>query len=859
MSSAKVNRPTNTELREQSVNQKLQLYGIFSAFQNGKVPSNEQIDVALNSFQKSRALNNPSEKLSPEGKSLVADFRQVVEQAKHLFLSKNEGNLFQDFIWQTQLVDGGNAGVPGAPVDSETAKQHGNQALEGLRTLGTLLVTNGEFRKLLNDATIILRDMAGDAAEKTAGKINPSQDQLSQIDKPAEDNVWHDAPPSGSDIKDQIKSTFNQNKPLSRSDVKDVAGNTSSATQDGNVDSRTAANNAANTLQSRASENIPDDTKDKIQENKNRAQERITGYVKSKFPEERRDQVIYRLKKMVVEIQGHPDYQNAITTLLNLAEQYGGHANTIGQQSIGSVKGAHEDTALQSAEKDLKTLIERFANNTSTDNLFDAINTIYRDADQDPELKKWFKSMDTYIRKCLTQQGFIMEDAATEEWNKLYDHGNYLLRDRYRSHTDHIVDEINFLADQFNKDSMNHSFAQSMNKLFSDLGNDKDGKPTFKPHLVKDLSEVIIPAALENFGYIPIPRIEFSDPTMDVVIENLIIESDNLTPNLLELYAENTARWGRKSIANKNHHTVQLKVAGVQMDLRDVAYYIKKKQGFPGITDQGVADIFLGGSGLSFTIKMSTADKKDRQNFFKIDKVDVDVKNFDIKLRQSHHKLLFTFGKSIMLKLIRPALQKVLEKTIKDKAHELDSFLYQVKLEADRAQQEVINDPENAPNVYNRYVSAFQKKMTEGKQKTAQVQAQAENTKLNVAMTAHDSIFPNIKLPGGISTKATEYKELAAKGEKWESPVFSIGSAGKSSNIPSAGKITRKENNVSNTNGGIHTSQNDAPYGTTSGSTNGFSKHMDQAFTTGSGQNTNGRTNISTSLGQNNPVYAGTT
>jgi hypothetical protein len=79
---------------------------------------------------------------------LVADFRSVVEQAKYLILTKNEGNLLQDFIWESQKIDGGNAALPNAPVDGQTAKQHGNQALDGLRTLGTLLISNGQFRKL---------------------------------------------------------------------------------------------------------------------------------------------------------------------------------------------------------------------------------------------------------------------------------------------------------------------------------------------------------------------------------------------------------------------------------------------------------------------------------------------------------------------------------------------------------------------------------------------------------------------------------------------------------------------------------------------------------------------------------------
>jgi hypothetical protein len=119
-----------------------------AAFQNGKVPSNDQIDIALNSFLQTKAIASPSKRLSPEGQALVADFRDVVKQAQHLLLSKNQGDLLQDFIWQSQKINGGNAAFPGSPVNKETAQQHGNEALEGLRTLGTLLISNGQFRKL---------------------------------------------------------------------------------------------------------------------------------------------------------------------------------------------------------------------------------------------------------------------------------------------------------------------------------------------------------------------------------------------------------------------------------------------------------------------------------------------------------------------------------------------------------------------------------------------------------------------------------------------------------------------------------------------------------------------------------------
>ncbi|KAL9126541.1 MAG: hypothetical protein Q9217_004421 [Psora testacea] len=898
---ASVNRPTNVKQKEADVNQKLQLYGIYSAFANGKVPSNKQIDVALNSAIASKPLSSPSPNLSEEGRHLVADLRDVIDQAKVLLLTKNQGNLLQDFIWQTEQVSSGNTRLPGAPLDKSTAQQHGNQALEGLRTLGTLLLSNGQFRKLLSDATVLLRDIAGDAAQNAATRINPSEDRLNQIDQPADDNTWHDVPNlSPANLRAQAKEQYNKQKPFSKADAQNVAGDaTQSAHPSGSrdpadaaglaaqdqqagtnsgIDPQNGANTAMNKLRGTASENIPDEHKDKARNAGNRTK----NYFGEKVPKERRDQTIYRLKKMIVEIQSHSDYQEAIETLLSLAEQYGGHSKNVAQQGAGTVKGAHEDTALTSAETDLKTLLERFANCTSMDDLIESVNNIYRDADRDPELKGWFKSVDAYIRKCLKESGFIMQDAANEEWNQLQDKGNFLLRDRYREHTNRVLDEIKFFGQQFDEDPMNKRFAATMQKLFNDLGNDENGKPTFKKHLVKDLSTIVIPGLFESVRYVPVPRIEYTDPMVDVIVENLVIESDNLAPNSFEFGTDNYFRWGRKTVTSKNKNKVMVSVSGVQMDLKDVSYYVKKKQGFPSLKDTGVMDIFMGGSGFSFKIAMETADKSDKQHFFKINKVEVDIKNLTIKLKQSKHKTLFNIFRPLMFAILRPAIGKVLEKLIKDQVHMADGKAYEVHQEAQRAAKAVQNDPGNAPNVYNRYVQAIQKTLT---QKQKKAEETAADKKANVAMTQNDSIFPQIKLPGGISTKATEYKALAAKGDKWESPVFGIGSAAESTNLPSLPPVSRKAHNAAA--GGVRGPQNLQPGQSTFGAaqpqntsaSTGLRNEMNQAFSSPNSndyslKDTTGAPNggitsggglpgpgypdaTGTTLGKNNPVLSG--
>ncbi len=174
----------------------------------------------------------------------------------------------------------------------------------------------------MSDFTILLRDVAGDAAQNAATRINPSEDALNQIDHPAEDNTWHDVPTTG-DLKSQAQAKFNKNKPFSKGDLQDAAGDASANTAgtrdpaeagaaaqnqglDG-VDAVGGASAAAGTLKDKASANVPDETKDQARDKASDLKNRSKSYMQNKVPKERRDQTIYRLKKMIVEIQSHSD------------------------------------------------------------------------------------------------------------------------------------------------------------------------------------------------------------------------------------------------------------------------------------------------------------------------------------------------------------------------------------------------------------------------------------------------------------------------------------------------------------------------------------------------------------------------
>jgi Protein of unknown function (DUF4449)/Family of unknown function (DUF5923) len=274
-------------------------------------------------------------------------------------------------------------------------------------------------------------------------------------------------------------------------------------------------------------------------------------------------------------------------------------------------------------------------------------------------------------------------------------------------------------------------------------------------------------------------------------------------PNIFEIQADTFWRFGRKKIYNKSTHRLSVHVSQIQCDLKDVAYWIKKKQGFPTITDQGVMDIFMGGHGLSFDMKLVTADSKDRNRFFKVENVNVKVQNLNVVLKKSNHKALFTFFKPLLMGVVKPAVAKATEIQIRRSFDQLDEQLWLVQKEYNKAKEAAKNQPpEETANMLSMYVQVIEKRITEIKEGA---QKQAGVTKVirlsnppvnlyqvNVPNTKETSMFPNVHLESGISTKATKYRQMAREGEEWRCPIFDIGSANASTKISEPKKIARK-------------------------------------------------------------------
>lgn len=724
-----VTHPTDPEFKSKDEERKMRFYGIIQAFRAGKYPSNAQIDESLGYAIKHSPIDDS--KLSPDGKVLIQDLRDILETFRVIFKKKNADELVQNFLFHTKHVDGEShiqklKEASGVAPSKDEAKNDGQAAAQHLRTLAKLIYTSSETRKLLKDVGVLARDVVADAAIKVADTTRPSDEALKKVDEAAPANEWvgpdgekrsahekapstglnekanelqqmagkaqdylsqaqteatqtaESAEPHAENAASKIKSSAESNEPLEgSSQAKETIRESGQVASDKADVAASAVSEKKNRLREaygNVISKIPQEHKDKAKQ----AREDTKVYIHDKFPKERREKFIYRLKKVIVEQQRHRDYQEAIDFFLGLAESYKGHAQGITSTAANKSGDVLKDPTFQEAQKELRTLLERFANGASMQPIFDAINAIYLAAQKDPELKHWFQTLNKYLRRVLQEPGYVMKESCDQAGREINESGRKFWNHKYADHRQNLFDEIEKFFTSYADDPLNIRFGQNWKKLTKDLFLNSEGSLKLKTQLWEDITSVILPGLLRHIGYIPIPRIEYTDSQLDLVIENLTLEGQNLLPNAIELEMRNYFKLSAyDKIPNANRHSFWISFSQVQADLRDVAFYVHKKSGFPKIKDSGMADVVISGNGVSGKVHIESAVTKDRVFTVKDVKVKVDKLAFGI--RETKHNFLYSTLKPLAQSLVKKQISKAIEDGIRSGLAQLDAQFVDIR------------------------------------------------------------------------------------------------------------------------------------------------------------------------------------
>ncbi|KZT25454.1 hypothetical protein NEOLEDRAFT_1133378 [Neolentinus lepideus HHB14362 ss-1] len=813
-----VTDPVNKREKDADVDRKLRFYGVIEAFRQGRLPDNQQIDRTLKYVVDHEPIDTNA--LSPEGKRLIQDTRDIIETARIIVAKKNRDELFQNFVWHTRGVDTDQVKTDPndvLPVDQEKAKSDGKQAVQHLRTLLTLVLANSEVRKLLSDFSVIGRDLLAKGAAKAATHIGPDQERLAQVDQTApndqfiteggrvagpeetpvleasvpgmdakikqhpreelgngatvnvngEEKSGDQAYREGQDKMQELRERGEGEAERQANDIQRDVDETPEDTDDAKAKKQGLMNRMRG-MRDNITDRIPQQHKDRANDQLERGRKFLT---EEYFPEERRDQFIFRGKKVIIECQKHSDYQESIRWLLSFLEEYASH----GRNAASDLKDHHQQNvagqgSIQTATTELRTLLERFANNQSMDPIIDAFNQLSEDARQDEELRKWFKSVDAYVRKVLLEPGFVIEPQCNHEANELKDSGRYFYDDKYKGHFDNLFDTIGSWFRAMGDDPLNKRFGNDWARLTRDLLFDSEGSLKYKPELWNDVRKVIMPTLIDQVGYIPIPRIEYTDKELDLVIENLTLSGRNVFPNYVTLEAHNHMKFSPyNAISDEMHHEFILTLGHIQADMRDVAFYFRKKSGIPKLTDSGLADVLLGGSGLTATIHL-VGSNKDRSSVFKVKNVNVKVDSLKFSIRDSKHDLLYKTLRPLATGLVKKQIQKALEGALRTGLEYVDGQLVTVR---DRYQDAKASDETSRTQVLQ---ELFQSKKDEASSRAsvAESKKNERGSQFKVVSKRDSVIIPEGGHPAGWVNRTTERAEAAATGREWRSEAFSI-------------------------------------------------------------------------------------
>jgi len=429
-----------------------------------------------------------------------------------------------------------------------------------------------------------------------------------------------------------------------------------------------------------------------------------------------------------------------------------------------------------------------FADGKPLDDIHSAAKKVVQDVQSDEDLRDFYSDISNFLTRALKQKDFVTSDAADAEAHELYDRSTTLLqekRDAYRPDMQALFQEITSFLDAISQDRENRRVIETSKKVFNDLvildsqGNFRG----FKRRVVHDILDVLLPRLVGEVRYVPIPRVEYQDRDYDLILENLILESDHFIPYKMLFEAITRAEFVNEYVFSSHYYgTSKLRAQGITMFAKDMAFIVRKKTGLIKFEDHGFLDVYLDGRGADAEIILESHSDDDDDDgadsvygsgrYFQVKSVKVNIHNFKYKYNAYH-----TWAAALLSPVVRPMVRKlvasILEQRIK---HTFEMADREIRGVVERMRVASIATSGGGGS-FEGWIKAILSRppghrgvSVEGRS----ARVGGGGYKVNIG---EDEIFPGEFPPGGIVGKIKDSTErVAALGEEggWKNDVFDL-------------------------------------------------------------------------------------
>ncbi|RDA88173.1 hypothetical protein CP532_6798 [Ophiocordyceps camponoti-leonardi (nom. inval.)] len=598
--------------RQTRLHEKLHTYQMLRAIGTGYMPSNEQLIVHLRCLLSADILNPDELGLSTDGRALVRSSKLWLAQLIELLQEKNSGDEVQDFIWH--LVRAGSrvdVRRVGAVATASKARADATATIASLRTVGTLLLGNAEFRLFLSELGAVGRDVFRDSAKTLSYVARKAGDELDQSTASSKKQGDEEAP-SKETLENQAKDVAHV-VVAGASEVADEAGHSLAQRMD--ADERKA--------------------------------------------------LLGRLKQTVTGLRRRTDYSNAATTLAELLKRYVAAYSRLATDTARAVEGdARTGGDVDDAAVNFWRLVTSFGKREAWDEVETSFKNVVEAGRSDPGLDKLIQDLARAVEEMLTEPSFF--DEADQRVAKLRERARKITSKSSMANT---VEDLFRKVDAALRGAAEDECVEKLTQSSARIYNVLSPQGTYvNGHLVSDVVDVFVPMLVSAVQFVPIPRLEVTTPDMDLLLENLVLEpgrtvnQSSFLPYKLQVSTQNDVevRKGRTRTESAMTSLVQIRLAGLSLAADDVGYWMRLRCGLLGsLQDSGLVSLHMDKRGIDIALDLEVG--RDRmEQLLTLRRVRVKMHRLDYTLHQSKLSALAWIFKP----LIRPIVRQTLEARI---------------------------------------------------------------------------------------------------------------------------------------------------------------------------------------------------
>ncbi|OBZ89505.1 Uncharacterized protein C32A11.02c [Choanephora cucurbitarum] len=433
------------------------------------------------------------------------------------------------------------------------------------------------------------------------------------------------------------------------------------------------------------------------------------------------DQIMTQLKKIMITIQKNPEYQQAMSVLLTLFSDWGNRLTTnsdfqrFNHRSSSTVDPSEQgEYYLYTSSREGKTILEDWAQGKSLDPIIEKGNNLAEKLKQDSHLKDLCNKVTNYIQRLLQEPDYLEADQSTQDGQELIGQIRQHAFDQYRSEANDFAQEASDFVNTVSEDPISKDISDLVKSIHKHLWYDKNGYVAFKPQLLNDIRITLIPALIEQFHYIALPRIVYSDRQYEIALENLLLAGDTLLPKVFEIKIQDFLRFSPSNMGYTNVQSMHIDMAGIQTVMEDVIFYYKKKAGFPRLTDSGVVSLRTEGEGLKLSMVV-TSNYADQKHAFRLDQCHCVIDKLFIQVKHSKHNMLYKVLNPVLTGIVKRQMAKSIEAKLYTLFEEGDAkvtkYLYE-KQENSSKQHSGIESSSKRPGLFSHIVGALNKKIS---------------------------------------------------------------------------------------------------------------------------------------------------